>query len=624
MIRLRSIFARYHMALERTTETVKVSSGSQWNMLERPSLLVLFGLCALMLILRSTGSTKSALTWDVFGYYLYLPAYFIHDDIALQDHAWLDQVMATYEPSSTLYQLVDAKDGARVIKYSSGMAIAYAPFFFAAHAIASPLGYAADGFSEPYRWLVTFGALIYILIGLTLFRRVLMHFFTEGWSAVLLTVIVLGTNYFQLAAFDGTLLTHPFLFTLCAALILLTIKWHERPEFGSAFLIGAVVGFMTLVRPSEVVYVLIPVLWATHAGFLAKWRSVAQVPHHILIALVGLLIFIAPQLFYWHAVTGNWVFYSYVNPGEGLDLGSPHVKEFLFSFRKGWFVYTPLMFLAVTGLISLWHNGRHLFWAVLFFLIADVYLISSWTNWWYAGGSFSARAIVPAYVLLAIPLGFLLRDLATISWARTLAMIGVSACVVLNLFQTWQWNNRILSKERMTAGYYAAIFARTTIPDGAEQLLSVDRSSITQEVFSDTSGYVGRTLFLDNYDDRPNGVRLLDRDDAFASGPDEPFSALTKEDHVWIRATARLWVGDSVVVPPLMVISFHHKGDAYKYRTEPWVIPPDARNEWITKVMDYLSPEVRDVADNVKMYIWNQAGNEQRVDDLRVDVYERK
>ena len=60
--------------------------------------------------------------------------------------------------------------------------------------------------------------------------------------------------------------------------------------------------------------------------------------------------------------------------------------------------------------------------------------ISSWTNWWYAGGSFSARAIVPSFVLLAIPLGFLLRDLATIGWARTSAMIGVSACVVLNLF----------------------------------------------------------------------------------------------------------------------------------------------------------------------------------------------
>jgi len=610
------------MARESTTETLKVASGSQWNMRNRPSLVVLFGLCALMLILRSTGSTKSALTWDVFGYYLYLPAYFIHDDIALRDHAWLDQVMATYEPSSTFYQLVDAEDGARVIKYSSGMAVAYAPFFFIAHAIAGPLGYAADGFSEPYRWLVTYGALIYILIGLALLRRVLLHFFTEGWTAILMITIVLGTNYFQLAVFDGTLLTHPFLFTLYAGLVLFTIRWHDDPKPGTAFLIGALIGYITLVRPSEIVCVLIPIFWATQTGFLAKWRSVARNPHHLLIALVGVLIFIAPQLLYWHTVTGDWVFYSYVNAGEGLDLGSPHVKEFLFSFRKGWFVYTPLMVLAIAGLLALWQNGRNVFWALTVFLIADVYLISSWTNWWYAGGSFSARAIVPSFVLLAIPLGFLLRDLATIGWARTSAMIGVSACVVLTLFQTWQWNNRILSKERMTAGYYAAIFGRTTIPEGAERLLSVDRSSSTAEFFADSTGYVGRTLFLDNYDDRPNGELILSQDNAFASGPDERYDALTKEDHVWIRATARLWVGDSIVVPPLMVISFHHEGDAYKYRTEPWVIPPDARNEWVTKTMDYLSPEVRNVADNVKVYIWNQAGNEQRIDDLRVDVYE--
>lgn len=591
-------------------------------MLKRPSLLALFGLCALIFMMRSTGSTKSALTWDVFGYYLYLPAYFIHDDIALQDHGWLDQVMATYEPSSTFYQLVDAEDGARVIKYSSGMAIAYAPFFFTANAIAAPMGYAADGFSEPYRWLVTFGALLYILIGLVVFRRVLLHFFTEGLTAVLLIAIVLGTNYLQLAAFDGTLLTHPFLFTLYAALVLLTIRWHETPRFGTALLIGALIGYITLVRPSEVVCVLIPLLWATQAGFSAKWKAVVQHPLHIIGALVALLIFISPQLFYWHSVTGKWIFYSYVNAGEGLDLASPHVKEFLFSFRKGWFVYTPLMAIASVGLIGLWRSGRNVFWAVVIFLIADVYLISSWTNWWYAGGSFSARAIVPAYVLLAIPLGFLLREFALISWTRTTAMIGVSACVFLNLFQTWQWNNRILSKERMTAGYYVAIFGRTTIPEGADRLLSVDRSSSTDEVLLDTAGYAKRTLFLDNYNDRPDGELLLTQENAFASGPDERFDALTKKDHVWIRATARLWVGDSIVVPPLIVIAFHHEGEAYKYRTETWVIPPEARNEWITKTMDYLSPEVRNVADNMKVYIWNQAGNEQRIDGLRVDVYE--
>lgn len=84
------------------------------------------------------GATAHArVTWDVFGYYLYLPAVFIHHDPSLKDAApGSMRVMSAYAPSTTPYQVVDGPDGARVIKYSSGMALAYAPWFFLAHGLA--------------------------------------------------------------------------------------------------------------------------------------------------------------------------------------------------------------------------------------------------------------------------------------------------------------------------------------------------------------------------------------------------------------------------------------------------------------------------------------------------------
>ena len=48
---------------------------------------------------------------------------------------------------------------------------------------------------------------------------------------ILLVLIVLGTNYLHLAALGGTFLTHPFLFTLYAGVLLSTIRWRERPEW---------------------------------------------------------------------------------------------------------------------------------------------------------------------------------------------------------------------------------------------------------------------------------------------------------------------------------------------------------------------------------------------------------
>ena len=583
------------------------------------SLLTIWILCALLFFLRTTQTAKHALTWDVFGYYLYLPATFIHDDVALKDHAWLDEVMTTYDPSSTLYQLVEGPDGARVIKYSSGMAVAYAPWFFMAHVIAEPLGYPADGFSPPYQYLITYGMLLYVLAGLFVLRKVLLHFFDDRLVALLLVIVVLGTNYLHLAALDGTLLTHPILFTLYAGLILATIRWHEKPSLLLAMAIGAMAGCITLIRPSEGVCVLIPLLWANADGFASKWRAVRSRPLHLVIAAAMFVAATLPQLLYWKCVTGQWIFYSYVNPGEGFDFASPHIGDYLMSFRKGWFVYTPLMLLGVLGMATLWKKARHLFWPIAVFLVIDLYTAASWSCWWYAGGSFSARSMVPAYVLLALPLGYVLNT----SWRKWLVPVA-AAFTLLNLFQTWQWNHGVLSKERMTGAFYAAVFGRTSIPDGATPLLLVERSFGEDEFLTNEIAYNKHTLFATGYDDRPDSVYMLTPDDPFAPGPDVRFSELTSKDHAWLRISAKLFITDSAGLPPVIVCAFHHDGEAYKYKTVTWDLASAQKNTCVTRSFDYITPEVRSTEDNLKVYIWNEHGGTHQVDDLRVEVFEPK
>lgn len=588
-------------------------------MAQRRSLVTLVLLCALLLALRATQTAKHALTWDVFGYYLYLPATFIHDDVALRDHAWLDEVMVKYDPSSTLYQLVDGPDGTRVIKYSSGMALAYAPWFFVAHVLAEPLGYVPDGFSAPYQYLITYGMLVWVLAGLFLFRKVLLHFFSDGWTAVLLALTVLGTNYLHLASLDGTLLTHPFLFTLYAGLVLATLRWHERPTWMSAAAIGACAGWITLVRPSEGVCVLLPLLWMNSDDFAAKWRMVATQWRQVGLLLAAFLLFTSPQLLYWKSVTGQWLFYSYINPGEGFDFASPHLVDYLFSFRKGWFVYTPLMLLAVVGLHALRQRARHVFWPIVVFLVLDVYVVASWTNWWYAGGSFSARSMVPTYVLLALPLGYLLQN----EWRKFL-LPAAGAFLLLNLFQTWQWNQGILPKERMTGAYYVAVFGRTNVPDGAAALMLVDRPLAEVEELSDESRYAPHTLFAGSFDDRPDSCYTLTAEDPYTPGPDVTFAELTGKDHAWLRVSARLFVTDSTQAPPVIVCTFHHQGQTYKYKTATWDLTSAPKNNWNICTFDYITPEVRSLEDNLKVYIWNQHGGVHWVDDLRVEVFEAK
>jgi len=586
----------------------------------------LFCICSLVLGVRWSMPNRSVLTWDVFGYYLYLPATVIHNDLPLRDHAWLDAVMTAYEPSSTLYQLVEGPEGARVIKYSSGMAVLFAPFFFAAHSLAGPLGFPADGFSPPYQIAITIGALAFALFGLHLLRKVLLHLFDDRWAALLLVLIGLGTNWFQLTAWDGTLLTHSALFTLYAALLLATISWHKQPSFQQALVIGGMIGLITLVRPSELVCALIPLLWGlgNSEGRSRKWAAIKAHAPHLLLAGLAFVIAMLPQLIYWKTVTGHWLFYSYVNPGEGFDFATPHTWPFLFSSRKGWLVYTPLMLLALAGIPLLWKRKPDAAWAVLLFLLVDLWVVSSWSCWWYAGGSFSARSMVPAYVLLVIPLGIALQRMWRLGPLRYVLIMGTIGCLVLNLFQTWQWTQGVLKKDRVTRDYYRAIFGRTSVPKGAEALLLVERPFTSVEQFTNEADYKGHDLFFDEFNGRPDSVLALTAEAPFSPGPDATYDQLTLQDHAWLRTTARLWVSDPLQLPPTIVMTFHHEGATYKYAGGSWTIPPGTANTWITATMDYITPEVRSKQDNVKVYIWNQHNGYHLIDDLRVQVFEKK
>lgn len=211
------------------------------------SLIVAIILSLSILTVRFTQKRADVLTWDVFGYYLYLPAHFIYDDPHLTDHKWLDNITENYTTSPTLYQLVDMNDGKRMIKYSSGMALLYSPFFFIAHGIAPLTGYPADGFSFPYQLLILIGSTLWSIAGIFLLLSLLRKFFSELVATIALILVGAGTNYFQIAAIDGTLLTHNYLFTLYIWLILSTVNWHRNPTFKQAISIGISGGLISLV-----------------------------------------------------------------------------------------------------------------------------------------------------------------------------------------------------------------------------------------------------------------------------------------------------------------------------------------------------------------------------------------
>lgn len=169
-------------------------------------------------------------SWDVLGYYLPLPATFVHHDPMLNDRSWVEKVNKEKDLSGTLYQISSTPDGKPMYFFLFGMALFYLPSFLAGHGWASITGAPTDGFSEPYQYALVIGGIIYTLIGILLLRKILRYYFTEKIAAITILIVVFATNYSHHLSYKN-LETVNILFMLMCWLIWSVIRWREQYKF---------------------------------------------------------------------------------------------------------------------------------------------------------------------------------------------------------------------------------------------------------------------------------------------------------------------------------------------------------------------------------------------------------
>jgi hypothetical protein len=328
-----------------------------------------------------------------------------------------------------------------------------------------------------------------------------------------------------------------------------------------------------------------------------------------------------------------------VNAGEGFDFLNPHIWQALFSYRKGWFVYTPVMLLVIPGFVSLYRKNKTILVSVLTYFIINLYAVSSWTCWWYAGGSYSQRALLTSYVLLALPVGYFIQEMFSRKFSRIFILIALAFFTILNLFQTWQWVHGVINPTRMTKAYYYSVFGRTKIPDGSANLLLVERSE--KEELTDPGNYTSRILAFHDYESTlgPKGnycgdssfsgncVMKLDSTKRFTPAIEATFRDITTSDHAWLRIGAEIFpFADPVESPASLVATFEHDGESYKYKAEGTELEKYSikAGQWNEIRFDYLTPEVRSKDDKLKVYFWLRGNKPILVDDLKVEVFEPK
>lgn len=436
-----------------------------------------------------------AFTWDAFSFYIYLPATFIYHDVERLN--WLDTaVFRKYPvPVSGFASAVPDGSGRHIFKSSMGLAVMQAPFFALAHLLAPRLGYPADGFSMPYQYIVSLGLIFYAWLGLWWTRKILLRYFSDGATAMAMGLLVLGSNYLHYAAFKNAE-AHSTLFMLYALLIWLTLRWHEQPARWRAAAMGLVAGMIVLVRPTDVVCVIIPLCWygAAAPSLKAKFQLLLARRGDVLALIVAAAAVGIWQLLYWKLHSGHWLYYSYDD--QGFDFLSPNLINGIFSWHKGWLIYTPLMLFALAGFVPLFRRYPGIAWALLAYIAVNLYVVFSWKIWHYGGG-LGARPLVQSYAALMLPLAaFTAWLLQQRVWLQGLMVLLLLLCVDHNLMLLWHSNapNGGMVTEQMNRAYLLHLVGNTHVKPDDKQLLDAPR------VLRDTSGYTREVLYFNDYE----------------------------------------------------------------------------------------------------------------------------
>ena len=375
-------------------------------------------------------NTEKVIGHDARSYYAYLPATIIYNDLSLE---------FLKSPGNQLGKGFWGKKspiGKTVIITSYGMSLLYSPFFLIAHSSAKLMGYPADGYSVPYCFALVMSSIFYLFIGVIFLRKFLLKYFSKLVVAITISIIILTTNMLWYVTFEATM-THVYSFGLISIFIYLIDKWIEHPSIKHTLLIGFLIGIITLIRPTNVVIVLLLVFWKVTSWkeFVNRLLLIIKDWYHILIMIIVFIIIWIPQFLYWKYISGSYIYYSYPD-SMGFFFDNPQLFNSLFSWRKGFLIYTPVMIFSFIGIGILYKKNKQFFLPIVIYWLASWYIISSWWDWWYGGG-FGIRPYIDSYGILAIGLA------AFLTWVfsarRLLKTIIITIFIITIALSVWHF-----------------------------------------------------------------------------------------------------------------------------------------------------------------------------------------
>lgn len=435
---------------------------------------------------------------DGFGYYIYLPSVINNSEIEI-DKEYAQDLQNQYCDSNFVYQLVESKTGKTIDIYHMGLSFIKLPSYLIAHFIAAYTKHPQDGFSAPYFIAHHINGLLFLILGLYYLRRLLLLYVNDWVTAISIILTYLATNIYATFSIQVDL-PHLYLFSLNAIFIYHLIRYSQDYLNKDLVICLFVFGLGTVIRPTQAVFGIIPfILLSKQLRFTSRfWKTIVLFP------IISIVLNI-PQFIYWKYIGGEWIIPNLHT--EDIVLTDPKTIEFLFSYRKGWLLYTPIFILLIPGFVNTYKNYKPIFWSIFSFTLLYIWILSSWECWWYAG-SFGSRVMTDIYpfliLIIAIGLSFTKSKIM-----QSLILTFSCLCLILNVFQTTQLTSGIIDSARMSKEHYFYTFGESQINNFTNARLLMDRNDqgwineiealniekqtfVTKEIFSLTNKLIAK------------------------------------------------------------------------------------------------------------------------------------
>lgn len=336
-----------------------------------------------------------------------------------------------------------------------GLSILLLPFFLVALFVAKLFGFQLDGVSPPFQFMILFAAIAYALLGLFYIKKLFkLNNISDTISAIVLLILFLGTNLFHYTIAESGM-SHAYSFCFVAMFLYHSYQFIHTNK--TSYLIYSALIFATilLLRPNNIFVLFTSLFWFKSSAELKLFLSSLLTSKRFYVSVGLVLLIYSLQPITW-LIKENTL-YSNRYAGFGFHWLKPQFLQMLFGFDGGFFIYTPVCFLFLLGLIPIYQQNRFAFYAFILFFIGLFYFLSSYSAYTYFDG-LGIRVLIDFYPVFAFLGAKWFISANTIQLSLSLVLATLFS--YLSLVYFYQENKSILLRAGMNYNKWRYVFLK--------------------------------------------------------------------------------------------------------------------------------------------------------------------